>query len=131
MTDTDYPQAFEALANAGVSAREGCANIANVFQGIEFSRLQDHLFHHSVYGYEECIFLAEVLKQFPPEAIDTVIELSLSGHGAKEALAKIRGGYPPTAMADGTPIVDAEPFEFRHNGLWYRADGTPVDEGEM
>jgi hypothetical protein len=34
-------------------------------------------------------------------------------------------------MLDGTPIVDAEPFEFRRDGVWYRADGTPVDEGNV
>jgi hypothetical protein len=31
-------------------------------------------------------------------------------------------------MLDGTPIVDAEPYEFRRNGRWYKADGTPVGD---
>ena len=30
-------------------------------------------------------------------------------------------------MLDGTPIVDAEPFEFQRNGKWYYADGTPKE----
>jgi hypothetical protein len=38
------------------------------------------------------------------------------------------GIAPVVTMADGTPIVDAEPFEFRRNGVWYRADGTPVGD---
>lgn len=32
-------------------------------------------------------------------------------------------------MLDGTPIVDAEPISFQRNGIWYKADGTPIGAG--
>lgn len=84
MTDTDYSQAFEALANAGASAQEAADTLPTVFGNPEVQKafaLMDGI-HRVVYS----------------------------------------------EMLDGTPIVDADPFEFRHNELWYRADGTPVED---
>ena len=79
------------------------------------------------------------------QAIAAIAAAGLSMEDAANALTALFGNpdvqkaFAPVDMLhhvvyrqllDGTPIVDAESFEFRRNGKWYRADGTPIDEKE-
>ena len=66
------------------------------------------------------------------EAADTLV--SIFGNPEVQEAFELMDGIHRVVfdeMLDGTPIVDAEPYQFRRDGIWYKADGTPVDEGEM
>jgi hypothetical protein len=101
---------------------------------MERQALQNKFFAESTYGWVQCDFLASRFIGMPDWIIECVVDLSRQGYGAQEAFDAVVKLLPEKVievietMLDGTPIVDAEPIVFQHNNIWYRADGTPIED---
>jgi hypothetical protein len=63
-------------------------------------------------------------------AIAAVASLGVTVEDAGNALVEAFGNRNEVieTMLDGTPIVDAAPMVFQRNGIWYCADGTPIED---
>jgi hypothetical protein len=137
MSDTDWSKAITTIASLGVSVEEGASGLIEAVGNAEYAMLQRFLFTHSSYGYPQCSFLAAQLMKFRDRDIaHRAVALSRLGYAPEEALHQIKKEFPlpisdnseTDTMLDGTPIVDAEPMLFQRSGIWYRADGTPIED---